>query len=193
MSVFDPLRTLAIPVHNGQMKILLLLGVATLLSSANAVAADTQSAQKLAPSAQIEEPPSPSKLLLIQRFLRAIGRQDQLDTGSFLEHYAIPGGPMWQVSNSQVLQEDLTGGLEKRMAALRAAYEPHRAEYQKAYESHVTWEFTEAELAEIVGFLERPVGKHFLDGRWRMEAYTGTNTEEMEEQIVKDAMAILAK
>ena len=193
MPAFDPLRTLAIPVHNGQMKILLLLGVATLLSSANAVAADTQSAQKLAPSAQIEEPPSPSKLLLIQRFLRAIGRQDQLDTGSFLEHYAIPGGPMWQVSNSQVLQEDLTGGLEKRMAALRAAYEPHRAKYQKAYESHVTWEFTEAELAEIVGFLERPVGKHFLDGRWRMEAYTGTNTEEMEEQIVKDAMAILAK
>ena len=52
---------------------------------------------------------------------------------------------------------------------------------------------TEAELAEIVAFLERPVGKHFLDGRWRMEAYTGTNTEEMEEQIVKEAMASLAK
>jgi hypothetical protein len=57
----------------------------------------------------------------------------------------------------------------------------------------VNWEFTEAELAEIVGFLERPVGKHFLDGRWRMEAYVGTDTEEWEEQIVKEAMANLPK
>ena len=44
-----------------------------------------------------------------------------------------------------------------------------------------------------MAFLERPVGKHFLDGRWRMEAYVGTGTEEMEEQIVKDAMASLVK
>ena len=100
---------------------------------------------------------------------------------------------MWQVSNGQGLTEDLKGGFEKRMTALRAAYAPHRSEYQQAYESHVNWEFTEAELAEIVGFLERPVGKHFLDGRWRMEAYTETNTEKMEEQIVKDAMARLAR
>ena len=100
---------------------------------------------------------------------------------------------MWQVSNGQVLSENLKDGFEKRMTALTTAYAPHRAEYQQAYEGHVNWEFTEAELAEIVGFLERPVGKHFLDGRWRMEAYVGTNTEEMEEQIVKEAMASLAK
>jgi hypothetical protein len=79
------------------------------------------------------------------------------------------------------------------MTALRNAYGKHRAEYQQAYEDHVNREFTEAELAEIVGFLERPVGKHFLDGRWRMEAYVGTNTEDLEEQIVKEAMANLPK
>jgi hypothetical protein len=100
---------------------------------------------------------------------------------------------MWQVSNGQVLTEDLKGGFQKRMMALTNAYAKHRAEYQKAYEDHVNWEFTEAELAEIVGFLERPVGKHFLDGRWRMEAYVGTNTEDLEEQIVREAMTNLAK
>lgn len=175
------------------MKVLLLLGSAALLSPANAVAADVQPTRTLAPSAQIDEPPSPSKLLLIRRFLRAIGRQDQLDSGSFLERYALPSGPMWQVSSGRGATETLKDGFEKRMTALRTAYAPHRAEYQQAYESHVNWEFTEAELAEIVAFLERPVGKHFLDGRWRMEAYVGTNTEETEEQIVKDAMSSLAK
>ena len=175
------------------MKTFLLLGLAALLSPANALAAPPVPAQTLAPSAQNDEPPSPSKLLLIRRFLRAIGRQDQLDTGSFLERYAIPGGPMWQVSTGQVLTDSLTGGFEKRMAALRNAYAKHRAEYQRAYDDHVNWEFSEGELAEIVGFLERPVGKHFLDGRWRMEAYVGTNTEELEAQIVKDAVASLTK
>ena len=175
------------------MKMLLLLGAAALLSPANALAAPPQPAETVAPSAQIEKPPSPSKLLLIRRFLWVIGRQNQLDTGSFLERYAIPGGPMWQVANGQVLTEDLKGGFEKRMTALRKAYAKHRAAYQQAYEDHVNWEFTEAELAEIVAFLERPVGKHFLDGRWRMEAYVGTNTEDLEEQIVKEAMADLPK
>lgn len=175
------------------MKTLLMLGFAALLFPTGTVAAETQPIRTLAPSAQIEEPPSASKQLLIRRFLRVIGRQDQLDSGSFLERYAIPGGPMWQVSNGQVLTENLKDGFEKRMKALTSAYARHRAEYQQAYESHVNWEFTEAELAEIVAFLERPVGKHFLDGRWRMEAYVGTNTEEMEEQIVKEAMASLAK
>jgi hypothetical protein len=145
------------------------------------------------PSAQIDKPASPSKLLLIRRFLRAIGLQQQLDSGGFLERYAIPGGPMWQVTSSQGAQESLKGGFEKRMAALTNAYAKHRTECQRAYEDHVNWEFNEAELAEIVGFLERPVGKHFLDGRWRMEAYVGTETEQMEEQILKDAMASLAK
>nr|WP_294170989.1 hypothetical protein [uncultured Sphingomonas sp.] len=171
------------------MKTFLLLGVAALFSTSGALAAPPQATRTLAPSAQIDKPPSPSKLLLIRRFLRAIGLQQQLDSGSFLERYAIPGGPMWQVSSGQAVQESLTGGFEKRMTALTNAYAKHRAEYQQAYEDHVNWEFTEGELTEMVGFLERPVGKHFLDGRWRMEAYVGTNTEELEEQIVKEAMA----
>ena len=175
------------------MKTVLLLGVASLFSTASALAAPPQPTQTLAPSAQVDKPPSPSKLLLIRRFLRAIGLQQQLDSGSFLERYAIPGGPMWQVSNGQAVPDTLLDGFKKRMTALTNAYGKHRAEYQQAYEDHVNWEFTEAELSEIVGFLERPVGKHFLNGRWRMEAYVGTNTKQLEEQIVKEAIASLTK
>ncbi|MGZ2410915.1 hypothetical protein ACUXST_000312 [Sphingomonas sp. F9_3S_D5_B_2] len=175
------------------MKTFLLLSAAALFWTATASAGPPQSRQSLAPAAQIDKPPSPAKLLLIRRFLRAIGLQQQLDSGSFLERYAIPGGAMWQVLNGQAQVETFKGGFDKRMTALRSAYAKHRAEYQQAYEDHVNWEFTEAELAEIDGFLERPVGKHFLDGRWRMEAYVGTNTEELEAQIVKEAVASLGK
>lgn len=193
MSAFDPLRTLAIASHNGQMNKLLLPAVAALLSLPSALAAAPQPAQPIAPAAEIEEPPSASKLLLIRRFLTAIGLQNQLDTGSFLQRYAIPGGPMWQLSNGQAITENLGDGLERRMAALTSAYAKHRAEYQQEYEDHVNWEFTEPELMEIVTFLEGPTGKHFLDGRWRMQAYVETNTEELEEQIVKEAMTSLAR
>ena len=67
------------------------------------------------------------------------------------------------------------------------------SQYQQAYEHHVNCEFTEAELVEIIGFLERQVDKHFLDERWRMEAYVETNVEELEEQIVKEAIANFTK
>lgn len=100
---------------------------------------------------------------------------------------------MWQVESGSQITESLTGGFEKRMAALKKAYEKHRTTYQQAYENHVNWEFTEDELTQIVDFLERPVGKHYLDGRWRMEAYVGTDTEGLEEQIVAEARASLAK
>ncbi len=175
------------------MKTFLLLGLAALFSTSSALAAPPQATQTLAPSAQIDKPPSPSKLLLIRRFLRAIGLQQQLDSGSFLERYAIPGGAMWQLPSGQAAQESFLGGFAKRMTALTNAYAKHRTQYQHAYESHVNWEFTEDELTEMVGFLERPVGKHFLDGRWRMQAYVGTETEELEERIVKEAIANLAK
>ena len=85
------------------------------------------------------------------------------------------------------------GALEARISALKKSYAKHRLTYQQAYESHVNWEFTEAELVQIVSFLEQPVGKHFLDGRWRMDAYVGTNTEKLEQQIVTEARASLAK
>lgn len=43
------------------------------------------------------------------------------------------------------------------------------------YEDHLNWEVPEAELTKIVGFVEKPVGQHFLEGRWRIEAYAGSN------------------
>lgn len=145
------------------------------------------------PAVQVEAPANAGKLVLIRRFLRAIGRQDQLDSASFLERYAVPGGAMWPIKPGGQITEDLRSGFERRMSALKTAYEKHRATYQKAYEHHVNWEFTEEELAAIVTFLESRVGKHYLDGRWRMEAYTDTNMEDIEQGMVAEAKAILAK
>ena len=149
--------------------------------------------KSLSASAEVATPANATKLSLIRRYLRAIGRQDQLDTGSFLERYAIPFGPMSQALKARDPTETLKGGFEKRMRALTNAYAKYRVEYQQAYEDHVNWEFTEAELTAIVGFLESPVGKHFLDGRTRMDAYVGTNTEDLEAQIVREAIANLAR
>lgn len=146
-----------------------------------------------APSAQIDGAPSPTKLKLIRQFLDLIGVQHQLDTGSFLERYAMPGGPMWAVTPGEPLQEDLADGFRVRFEALKIAYAKRRTAYQQDYEDHLNWEFTEDELKEIVTFLGKPVGKHYLDGRWRMEAYTRNNTEEMDEDIVKEALAGLKK
>ncbi|MDI1294614.1 MAG: hypothetical protein PSY12_01775 [bacterium] len=145
------------------------------------------------PSAQIEEPPNLSKLQLIKRFLHAIGLQDQLDTGSFLGRYAMPGGAMWEARSGEVLTESIASGFDVRFKALKAAYAKRQSLYQQAYEDHLNWEFSEAELREIVTFLEKPVGQHYLDGRWRMEAYTNTNTEDMEAEIVNEAAASLHK
>jgi hypothetical protein len=101
---------------------------------------------------------------------------------------------MWQDAKTQTAKaETFMGAVEARMTALKNAYARHRKTYQQAYESHVNWEFTEAELSQIVSFLEQPVGKHFLDGRWRMDAYVGTDTEELKQQIVTEATARLAK
>lgn len=161
--------------------------------SPNEAVAQGRTPSTLAPSAQVEKPASLAKMALIRRFMKAIGLQDKLDTGSFLERYAVPGGPMWTVSSGETLRETLSSGFEKRMTALRSAYAQHRAEYQEASEDHLNWEFTEAELTEIVGFLEGPVGQHYLDGQWRMEAYVGTNTEDLEERIVSEAQASLRK
>lgn len=148
---------------------------------------------QIAPSAQIEEAPSTSKLQLIKRFMRAIGLQDQLDTGSFLERHAMLGGALWEAPSDEPLTETLLGGFEMRFKALKAAYEKRRAVYQRTYEEHLNWEFTEIELQEIVTFLESPVGQHYLDGRWRMEAYSTTNTEDMEAEILKEAAEGLLK
>ncbi|MGP7795927.1 hypothetical protein [Sphingomonas sp. CLY1604] len=151
------------------------------------------SADQIYPAAGIEKPASANKRSLIKRFLRAIGLQEKLDSGSFLDRYAMPGGVLWRTESKNQVNENFVGGVRGRLSALRSAYDKHRAFYQQAYEDHVNWEFTEQELATIVAFLESPSGRHYLDGRWRMEAYTGTNTEDVEEAIVTEAQASLAK
>jgi len=85
---------------------------------------------------------------------------------------------------NNALIEQWTGPID----ALKAVYEKYRPQYQKAYEEHINWEFTEEELRGIVSFLESPLGQHYLDGSWRMEAYTGTNMEETEENLVAQAV-----
>jgi hypothetical protein len=160
-------------------------GMLTLADGEKCVPSDTP------PSAQIEEPPSPAKLELIRQFLQLIGLQERLNTGSFLERHAVPGGPMWKVMLGKPIEEDLLEGFQVRFDALKTAYSKHRETYQQEYEDHLNWEFTESELKEIVGFLDTPVGQHYLDGRWRMEAYTNTNTEDLEEEILKEALASL--
>lgn len=126
-------------------------------------------------SAQISEPPSAAKAALIERFLRASGIQRQIDSGDFLHKYALGASPMLarsKVPTSTILQ------------ALKVAYEPYRQTWQEEYEDHLNWEFTEAELGEIVAFLENAVGQHFLEARWRMDAYISTNTERLVEEII---------
>lgn len=142
-------------------------------------------------SAQISEPPSASKLDLIRRFLKAAGIQNRIDSGSILDRYAFIGGAVFNAA----AQGGATIGeaVALAMDALRTAYAPHRHVWQEEYESHLNWEFTEEELREIVGFLEKAVGQHFLEGRWRMDAYIGTNTEDLIEQIASEAEATLSR
>jgi len=132
-------------------------------------------------SAMIEEPPSPSKQALICRFLEASGIQHAIDSGTFVQRLALPGGPL--------VGSGLNFGAN--LEAVARAYAKHRAVWQDEYERHANWEFTEEELRGIVGFLESDIGKHFLEGRWRMDAYVATNTEHLLEDIVADAQASL--
>jgi hypothetical protein len=138
-------------------------------------------------SPQIDEPPSPAKRELIRRFLRATGIQRQIDSGSFLERHAMPGTPLFARHGG----DGATFGeaAHAALSALRAAYEKHRPVWQEEYERHANWEFTEEELERIVRFLEGQAGQHFLEGRWRMDAYIGTNTEALVEEIVREACA----
>ena len=111
----------------------LLLGMTALISNQVAGEPGHRSApSQIVAAAQIEHPASASKLALIKRFLRAIGRQDQLDSGSFLERYALPGGVMWSIKPGSQRTENLLGDFELRISALKRVYEKHRATYQRA-------------------------------------------------------------
>jgi hypothetical protein len=171
----------------------LLMGITLVVGAQSGVAGAVSSSSGLAPAAQITEPPSRSKQLLIKQFLTLIGLQDKLDTGSFLDRYAMPGGPLWKAKSGESLTESIGDGFKIRSEALKAAYAKRKAIYQQAYEDHLNWEFTEAELQQIVAFLSKPAGQHYLHGRWRMEAYTNTNTEDMEAEIISEAASTLSK
>jgi len=146
---------------------------------------------ELVPSAMIEEPPSATKLELIRRYLQATGMQRRIDTGSFLERFAMPGGPLTEAATTGRSEISFRDLFEIPMAALRRAYEPHRHVWQEEYERHLNWEYTEDELRQIVAFLESDTGQHYLEGEWRMNAYIGTNTEDLLDQIVQQAEAEL--
>ena len=164
----------------------------TSLAAESTVGEGQQDAEgSLRNSASIEEPPSPGKLELIRRYLRATGMQRQIETGSFLQRFALPGGPLTEAMASRGDEISLRDMFAIPMDALRRAYEPHRQVWQNEYERHLNWKSTEEELRQIVAFLESDAGQHYLAGDWRMNAYVGTNTEELLEQIVRDAEAIL--
>jgi len=137
-------------------------------------------------SAQNHEPPSDTKKALIHRYLIASGRQADIDRGKFVERVAVIGQPVFAAAaeGGATIRE----AFDTAFAALREAYEPHRAVWQEEYESHLNWEYSEEELAQIVAFLESPAGQHHLEGSWRMNAYIGTNTEELVEKIVGEAV-----
>lgn len=143
----------------------------------------------LVPSAQIESPATEEKLKLIRRYMRVVGIQDQLDSGSFLERYAFLPELGWHEDCSHDhTKSNLLDSFTGPTVALRAVYERFRPEYQNEYEQHLNWEFTEDELRQMIAFFESSVGQHYLDGSWRMEAYVGTNMEETEKAIVAEAV-----
>jgi hypothetical protein len=100
------------------------------------------------------------------------------------------GGPVFTAACGKGVT--LGEATHRSIAALKEAYEDRQHIWQEEYESHVNWEFTEEELETKVTFLEPPVGQHFLEGRWRMDAYIGTNTEDVIEQIVSEATTAVA-
>ena len=153
------------------------------------MAEDPKHKLSLAPSAGIESPPTEEKLELIRQFMTVVGVQSRLDSGSFLERYAFVPELGWHEGGVESrkesnLLEELTGPIE----ALKAVYEKYRSDYQGQYEQHLNWEFTEDELRQMIAFFDSPVGKHYLDGTWRMEAYIGTNMEETEQALVAEAV-----
>ena len=143
----------------------------------------------IAPSKRDISPPSAEKLTLIQKFMNSSGLQDRIDTGIFLEKYAFLPEIEWGSNTENASEnEPFLHQLKVTTYALKSVYEKYRPQYQEAFEDHINWEFTEEELRAIVNFIESPLGKHYLDGSQRMEAYTGTTMEETEALIVRQAV-----
>jgi hypothetical protein len=137
----------------------------------------------------IPEPPSASKLALIREFLRLNGTQAEIDTGSFLDRHSAALRAELAVGKPEITYGEF---LMAPTAALRTAYGKHRQVWQEEYEAHVNWEFTEPELEELVAFMAGATGQKFLESRWRMKAYVGSNTEDLVDEIVADARGLLS-
>ena len=136
-----------------------------------------------------EEPPSAEKLALIREFMRVAGIQSRIDSGNSLERFAMVDQLGWQDPDEEVSILDAVFN-RKRVEALKSVYERYKSIYQEEIESHLNWEFTQAELREMVEFFGSPTGQHYFGGTWRMNAYTNTNLEEIEEQIVLEAVQL---
>lgn len=149
----------------------------------------------MADAAMIETPPTPEKQQLISEYLCLTGMQARINSGSDLERLAIQdlmevvraNGP-----ERSTVSITMFGTLSDSVfSAYKSAYAKHRDEFQRAYAHHLNWEFTEAELREIVAFLRTDTGRHYLDGDWRMKAYTNTNTEGLVASISAEAKTAL--
>ena len=140
-------------------------------------------------SAMNEEPPSAKKLELIREFMRVTGIQNHVDSGSSLEKFARVDELGWEDSNEHMSLADVILN-RRRVETLKTVYEKYRPIYQGEIEGHLNWEFTEVELQEMVDFFGSPTGQHYFDGVWRMKAYTGTNLEDIEQQLVSEAVEL---
>ena len=77
-------------------------------------------------SAMVEEPASQSKLDLIRKFLVASGIQLKIDSGSFLERYSCPGGPLFNIPSASGEELAFKEAFERPIRAVKAAYEQYR-------------------------------------------------------------------
>lgn len=125
------------------------------------------------------ETPSPRKLELIRSFLLLTRVQSEIDRGAFLDSFYL--NPEWRHGEARL----------KAQTALMSVYGEYRSVWQDEYENRVHWQFSEKDLAEIVSFLESPVGLKFVPAQWRIHAYVQTNTEDLVTEIIDKANALM--
>ncbi len=141
-------------------------------------------------SATITTPPSEEKQRLIAEFLRLTGVEQSIDRASFIDRFAMQDHmAVWRGSDER--RFTFREALDHVFDAYRTEFAKYRDQFQQAYASHVNWEFTEEELRTINGFLRSDTGQHYLDGLWRMNAYTTTNTEDIIAEVTQNVRSSL--
>lgn len=151
----------------------------------------------MTPSAAGEAPPSPEKQKLIAEFLDLTGISGRISSASLMDVYAASDGGRAMMANAGpdgAYHGDLIDGpMGLVLKAYKDAFRKHADDFRKAYAAHVNWEFTDGELRQINGFLSSKVGRHYLEGEWRMRAYVGTDTEDLTWQVAAEAKAAAKK